>query len=167
MSMAMSMDYKRRIESAATACAAALRKHRLKVAVAESCTGGWVGKALSDAAGASEWFAGGFIVYDNAAKRALLGVDASVLDKHGAVSEQTTAAMCAGALEKIAHADISVSVSGNAGPTGEPRGRVCFGVQGRGETAYTECVQLDGERDAVREQATEHALNLCRKHLQS
>lgn len=161
------MHYKGRIEDALAACVKVLRAHELKVVVAESCTGGRLGGALSDLPGSSQWFVGGVIAYDEALKRSLLGVDEAVLATCGAVSEETVAAMCAGALKAVAHADIAVAVSGYAGPTGEPAGKVCFGVLGRSAEPEVRCEVLEGARGAVREAAVARALTLCGDYCRS
>src|SRR5580693_8452422 len=90
------------------------RNRRLKVATAESCTGGLVAGALTELAGSSDVFDRGFVVYSNAAKPAMLGVGEALLDRHGAVSRETAAAMAAGALAKSS-ADLAVAVTGIAG----------------------------------------------------
>src|SRR5688572_25979771 len=91
-----------------------LKARALKVATAESCTGGWVSMEITAIAGSSEWFERGFVTYSNEAKRDLLGVDAGTLEAHGAVSEQVAREMAEGALRRSA-ADWSVSVTGIAG----------------------------------------------------
>ena len=97
---------------------------------AESCTGGWLAKACTDLPGSSAWFERGFVTYTNEAKQEMLGVTAETLQAHGAVSEPTVAEMAAGALAH-SRAQISVSISGIAGPGGgseeKPVGTVCFG----------------------------------------
>ena len=142
-----------------------LLKRKLKIAVAESCTGGWLGKLLTDLPGSSAWFVGGIIAYNNDVKRKLLGVDENTLSVHSAVSEETVTAMCAGALKQFEAADLAVGVSGIAGPTGEPVGKVCYGVQVRNAPAEAYCTQLEGNRDAIRARAADEALAFCYKHL--
>ena len=111
-----------------------LRLRRLKIATAESCTGGLVAGTLTDIAGSSAVVDCGFITYSNAAKEALLGVPAATLKRYGAVSGQTAAAMAAGALRN-SQADISVAVTGIAGPGGgtaeKPVGLVHFAAASR------------------------------------
>ncbi len=94
-----------------------LIKFNKQMSVAESCTGGWVAKELTDLSGSSAWFERGFVTYSNQAKHEMLGVLESTLDTYGAVSEETVTEMAIGAL-KNSHADFSLSVSGIAGPTG-------------------------------------------------
>jgi nicotinamide-nucleotide amidase len=111
------------------------RKHGLRVATAESCTGGLVAGALTEIAGSSDVVDRGFVTYSNEAKEAMLGVPAAVLKRHGAVSSETAAAMAKGAL-KNSLADIAVSITGVAGPGGgskaKPVGLVHFAAARRG-----------------------------------
>ncbi|MFN6007293.1 MAG: CinA family protein [Paracoccaceae bacterium] len=135
----------------------------LKIATAESCTGGMVAAALTDVAGSSDVFERGFVTYSNAAKIELLGVLAETLAAQGAVSEAVANEMAEGALAKST-ADVAVSVTGIAGPGGsefKPEGRVCFGVARRGRATVTETVEFGAQgRAKVRKAATEHALQL-------
>jgi nicotinamide-nucleotide amidase len=132
-----------------------------RLATAESCTGGWVAEVVTATAGSSGWFDCGFITYSNDAKCALLGVSPMTLARYGAVSEQTTAAMAKGCLER-AEADIALSISGIAGPGGgspdKPVGTVCFGWTSHGETPQTATCHFDGDRESVRRQAVIFAL---------
>lgn len=141
---------------------AALKQRGLKLATAESCTGGWIGEAVTAVSGSSEWFERGFITYTNVAKREMLDVKAATLDKHGAVSEQTVIEMTAGALAR-SHAQIAVAVSGIAGPTGgtaaKPVGTVCIAWQRAGGSSRAETHRFDGDREAVRRQSVERALH--------
>jgi nicotinamide-nucleotide amidase len=140
----------------------------LRVVTAESCTGGWVAKALTDVAGSSQWLECGYVTYSNVAKERDLGVPATVLAAHGAVSEETVRAMARGALE-VSDVQVAVAVSGIAGPDGavpgKPVGTVWFGVARR--TSPDEAIQesaqlalLAGNRDQVRRQAVWQALRL-------
>src|SRR5713226_6669608 len=95
----------------------ACRAKNLKLAVAESCTGGLVAAALTEIPGSSDVLDRGFVTYSNAAKQAMLGVPASILERHGAVSRETADAMAAGALA-MSNADLSVAITGIAGPGG-------------------------------------------------
>lgn len=134
-----------------------------RVAVAESCTGGGVAYHLTSVAGASRWFERGFVTYTGAAKQDLLGVPADILQAHGEVSAQTASAMARGVL---AHspADISVSITGIAGPTGgspdKPVGTVYFGLALRAEAPQVEWRHaiFDSGRQHVRDSAISFAL---------
>lgn len=138
-----------------------LATHGWRLATAESCTGGWVAEVVTATAGSSGWFDCGFITYSNDAKWALLGVSPMTLARYGAVSEQTTAAMAKGTLER-SEADISLSISGIAGPGGgskdKPVGTVCFGWARSGEAPQTATCHFTGDREAVRRQAVIFAL---------
>ena len=142
------------------ALAAALRRRGWRLATAESCTGGLIAAACTQLAGSSDWFERGFVTYSNAAKTALLGVDAALVDAHGAVSEAVALAMVRGALAR-APVELAVAVTGIAGPggavPGKPVGTVwlAWGTA-RGVTA--ERLQLSGDRDAVRMAAVRAAL---------
>lgn len=134
------------------------------LSTAESCTGGWIAKAITDIPGSSAVFAYGMVSYSNAAKESLLGVPRQSLVDHGAVSEKVIIAMAEGAV-RLSGADISVAVSGVAGPDGgsveKPVGTVWFGWTIRsGEALVTdaECRVFHGNRDAVRRQTVLHAL---------
>lgn len=145
--------------------AAQLQARGWMLATAESCTGGLVAAACTDLAGSSAWFERGFVTYSNAAKSELLGVDAALIEAHGAVSEPVARAMAAGALARSG-AQLSVAITGIAGPTGgsadKPVGTVWFGwgtqVSAGEPRLRTERLQLPGNRAAVRAAATEHAL---------
>lgn len=145
----------------------ALNARGATVTTAESCTGGWVAKVITDIAGSSAWFERGFVTYSNEAKSQMIGVKAETLAAHGAVSEPVVVEMAIGAL-KAARADYAISVSGIAGPDGgsdsKPVGTVWFGfasVSGQGITRR-EC--FDGDREAVRRQATAYALQTLWQH---
>ncbi len=103
-----------------------LTRDRHRLATAESCTGGWIAKTVTDIAGSSEWFTEGFVTYSNQSKHERLGVPNSVLRKHGAVSEATARAMAAGALRR-AGSDVAVAVTGIAGP-GRRNSVACVGT---------------------------------------
>jgi nicotinamide-nucleotide amidase len=119
----------RQLEALALTLGRALEKRGWRLATAESCTGGWIAKAVTDVAGSSKWFDGGIVAYSNAAKIGLLGVPGDVLAAHGAVAEETVRAMAEGARSRFA-ADLAVAVSGVAGPDGgtpdKPVGTVHF-----------------------------------------
>ena len=143
------------------------RQSRLRVATAESCTGGLIAGALTAIAGASDVIGRGYVAYSNAAKTSMLGVPTEVLEAHGAVSEATVRAMTAGALKASGDdADIAVAATGFAGPGGggpeKPVGTVWLAVERRGEPVIVERCELDGERTSVRQQAVVRALALVR-----
>jgi nicotinamide-nucleotide amidase len=134
------------------------------VAAAESCTGGWIAKSLTDIAGSSQWFIEGFITYSNESKQRRLGVSRSVLQTQGAVSEATVRSMARGALERSG-AQMAVAVTGIAGPggavPGKPVGTVWLGWAERRGRAIHVAAQLRhfrGDRDAVRRKAVRAAL---------
>lgn len=128
---------------------------------AESCTGGWIAKVLTDVPGSSRWFERGYVAYSNAAKSELLAVAPRTLDEHGAVSAETVRAMASGALKR-SHAQLAVAVSGVAGPDGgsegKPVGTVWFAFAGPGQATATEVRRFAGDREAVRRAAVHHAL---------
>jgi nicotinamide-nucleotide amidase len=141
-----------------------LRAAGQSVTTAESCTGGWIAKALTDVAGSSQWFGEGFVTYSNAAKQQRLGVSCAVLERHGAVSEAVVEAMARGAL-RLTGAALAVAVSGIAGPDGgtpeKPVGTVwlCWARRrGGGVRVVTECRRFRGDRDAVRRKTVRLAL---------
>ena len=142
-----------------------LEKARLagvQIATAESCTGGMVAAAITDWAGSSAIFDRGFVTYTNEAKQEMLGVSATTLDAHGAVSEQIAREMAHGAL-KNSNATVAVSITGIAGPGGsefKPEGRVCFGLAADGR-CQTETIEFGAlGRAEVRTKARDHALEL-------
>jgi len=149
------------LDALAVRAGQALARHGAMLASAESCTGGWIGAAVTAIAGSSAWFDRGFITYSNAAKTELLGVPPETIALHGAVSEQTVAAMAQGALARSAAA-IAVAVSGIAGPGGgsvdKPVGTVCFGWAVRSGPLLTECRLLAGDRRAIRRATVIRAL---------
>ena len=136
-----------------------------KLALAESCTGGLVCATLTELSGSSEWFERGYIAYSNQAKTECLGVPAELIASYGAVSEPVARAMAQGA-QRNAGANIGVSITGIAGPTGgtaeKPVGTVCFGwtIQNAAGENVTDCQTklFSGDRQAIRQQAAEYAL---------
>ena len=154
---ASAVDPAARILALAQQLGAALQAQRRTLAVAESCTGGGIGYAVTQVAGSSAWFDRGFITYTNEAKVQLLGVPDALIARHGAVSEPVARAMALGALERSA-AQLAVAVTGIAGPGGgsrvKPVGTVCFGwaLQAAGaEPALALAThRLHGDRAAVR-----------------
>ena len=144
-----------------TAVGLALQAKGLLLATAESCTGGGVAQAVTDISGSSAWFERGFVTYSNGAKSSMLGVPAELIAAHGAVSEEVAAAMAQGTLAN-SEAQVAVSTTGIAGPTGgvpgKPVGTVCFGWARHGEAPQTATCRFDGDRAAVRRQAVVFAL---------
>lgn len=143
------------------------------VATAESCSGGWIAKSITDVAGSSGCFGFGLVTYSDEAKQSLLGVSASTLREHGAVSEATVREMAEGALE-LSGADLSIAVSGIAGPDGgsteKPIGTVWFAWSSRsGDGARTSAERppLGGDRDRVRSQTVAIALQGLRERLRN
>jgi len=140
---------------------AALKARGLRLVTAESCTGGWVAMALTAVPGSSDWFERGYVTYSNAAKREDLGVREATLERHGAVSEPTAREMAAGALKK-GDAQVSLAITGVAGPTGgtpdKPVGMVCF-AWAYGSNMWSETRRFGGDRESVRRQSVAHALN--------
>ncbi|MFP4682679.1 MAG: CinA family protein [Ectothiorhodospira sp.] len=134
----------------------------VRLATAESCTGGWVAKVITDIPGSSRWFDQGFVTYSNAAKQAQLDVPGRILEQVGAVSAETVRAMALGALAR-SQAGVAVAISGIAGPgggtPGKPTGTVWLAWARRGEDRVaTAGHHFAGDRDAVRRQAVAAAL---------
>lgn len=144
-----------------------LRAKQWTLTTAESCTGGWIGAAITAVPGSSAWYASGFITYSNEAKQRMLGVAAETLAAHGAVSEAVVAEMARGAAAE-AHAECAIAVSGIAGPGGgsdeKPVGTVCFGWSISGQSV-TEIFHFAGNRDAIRSQSVLMALQRTTKLL--
>lgn len=141
-----------------------LLKEGHRAATAESCTGGWVAKALTDIAGSSDWFVEGFVTYSNESKARRLGVPRAVLRRHGAVSEATVRAMATGALRR-SNAQVAVAVTGIAGPggavAGKPVGTVWLGWARRHGGAIrvaTALKRFRGDRETVRRKSVRAAL---------
>jgi len=140
----------------------ALQAARWRLATAESCTAGWIAKALTDVPGSSQWFECGYVTYSNAAKMRDLGVCEQTLTEQGAVSEATVREMVDGALARSG-TEIAVAVSGIAGPEGgtpdKPVGTVWLAVAMRTRPErFCERCDFEGDRDAVRRQTVAHAL---------
>lgn len=138
----------------------ALIRAGLTVATAESCTGGWIAKALTDISGSSGWVLGGIVTYSNEAKTRLLGVPSASIEAEGAVSRAVVEAMAEGAAERTG-ARVCVAVSGIAGPDGgsadKPVGTVWFAWTHGGGVA-AERANFPGDREAVRRRTVRHAL---------
>lgn len=145
----------------ARALARSCKRRGVRLATAESCTGGGVAAACTRIPGSSEWFERGMVTYTNVAKREMLGVSAETLGDHGAVSEEVAREMAAGALRQ-SHADVSVAVTGIAGPgggvPGKPVGTVHFAWAVRGGDIQARKFLFKGNRDAVRLQSVAVAL---------
>ena len=139
----------------------ALKARRLMMAAAESCTGGWIGQAITMVPGSSRWFDRGFVTYTNEAKQDMLGVSTETLNEFGAVSEQTVREMVAGALAR-SRAQVAVAVSGIAGPDGgsrlKPVGTVMLAWGEKGGGVKAQAVHFHGDRDAVRRRTVIAAL---------
>ncbi len=142
---------------------------QIHIALAESCTGGLVAANITDIAGSSQWFLGGAVVYSNAAKINLLGVDTKIIEQFGAVSPETAIAMAQGALQKF-QSDIALSITGIAGPDGgtkdKPVGTVCFALSDT-NGVKSKIHYFTGDRASIREQACEFALEWMCNHLTS
>ena len=139
----------------------ACKRRKVMVAAAESCTGGGVAAAITRISGSAKWFDRGFVTYQNDAKKQMLGVKQRTLKQHGAVSEAVAREMAAGALRE-SQADVSVAVTGIAGPTGaapgKPVGTVWFAWATRGGPIQSRCFRFRGGRDEVRRQSVAMAL---------
>ncbi len=138
-----------------------LEQHNVLLATAESCTGGWVAQLVTSVPGSSAWFERGFVTYTNTAKREMLEVSNATLENFGAVSEETAREMALGALMH-SHAQVSLAVSGIAGPAGgtsaKPVGSVCFAWAGLGRKTYSHTRYFSGDRASIRQLATGAAL---------
>jgi nicotinamide-nucleotide amidase len=139
-----------------------------RIATGESCTGGMLAARLTDRAGSSAYVAGGVVAYSNEAKTALLGVDAGLIGRVGAVSTEVAEALADGAMERF-DADVGAGITGVAGPDGgteeKPVGLVCFSVVERGGERITRSVRLPGGRADIRDRSTTVAMHLLRRLL--
>ncbi|MDZ7752478.1 MAG: nicotinamide-nucleotide amidohydrolase family protein [Gammaproteobacteria bacterium] len=139
----------------------ALKERSARLVVAESCTGGWVGEIITSVPGSSAWFDRGYITYSDAAKQQDLGVSAATLTAQGAVSEAVVREMAEGALARAA-AQVSVAVSGIAGPDGgtpdKPVGTVWLAWARAGGDTRAELSNFEGDREMIRKQAVLAAL---------
>lgn len=133
----------------------------LMLVTAESCTGGWLGEAVTAVAGSSIWYERGFITYSNASKCEMLGVQQATLDQYGAVSAQTAQEMVMGALNR-SHAQVGVSITGIAGPGGgtamKPVGMICFAWATKDGVVRQETRFFKGNRGTIRRLAVVNAL---------
>jgi nicotinamide-nucleotide amidase len=155
------MEPDRKLQPILSQLADLLQEKNKRLAVAESCTGGWIAKVITDLPGSSVWFDCGFVTYSNEAKQQMLQVNPKTLDAYGAVSEAVVAEMAEGVLDNSS-ADMSLSVSGIAGPGGgtadKPVGTVCFAWKSRDSKSICETVLLQGDRNTIRMQSVIHAL---------
>lgn len=151
----------RELEQAGIHLGKLLEEQGRTIATAESCTGGWVAKVLTDRAGSSAYVMAGLVTYSNSAKQALLGVQADTLERHGAVSEAVVREMVAGAIP-AAGVDVAVAISGVAGPGGgspdKPVGTVWFAWGSGPDQTEATVRHFDGDRDEVRRQSVLFAL---------
>ena len=158
------------LREAAIAVGKDLREARLTLVTAESCTGGWIAKVVTDIPGSSDWFDCGMATYSYEAKQAMLGVRPETLEFHGAVSRETVMEMVAGALVHSG-ASVAVAVTGIAGPSGgtedKPVGTVWIGWKRRGGYPFAELFHFDGDREAVRRQTVSAVLIGLRERLES
>lgn len=162
----MSQQSETAIRELSGQCAERLTQRGLRLAVAESCTGGWLAKVLTDLPGSSAWFDRGYVTYSNSAKQAMLGVRESTLVTQGAVSTQTVAEMSQGVLDQ-SEVDLALAVSGIAGPGGgseqKPVGTVCFAWQRRGQAPQVGRERFSGDREAIRRQSVLYLLQRLRE----
>jgi len=149
--------------------ASELIKRNARIATAESCTGGWIAKVITDMPGSSAWFEYGFVSYGNTAKTTMLGVNPVLIEKHGAVSAAVAEAMVTGALA-AANAELALAVTGIAGPDGgtpeKPVGTVWFAFAAAGKGVVSACQHFAGDRDTVRRQTVSTALTGVLKYLE-
>lgn len=149
------------LEQLCSKIGAALQQKQFRLVTAESCTGGSIASSITDVAGSSQWFECGYVTYSNQAKIDLLGVDATILEQYGAVSEQTAMAMAEGALQ-YTKANVAIATTGIAGPGGgtdkKPVGTVCFAWAFDNEATATITQHFVGDRIAVRKQAVLYSL---------
>jgi nicotinamide-nucleotide amidase len=145
-----------------------LRSRSLTIATAESCTGGLLAGRLTELAGSSAYVLGGLVVYADAAKTALAGIDEALIERVGAVSVEVARALAEGACARLS-ADVGVGITGIAGPGGgteaKPVGTVCFSVV-HGDRSLTRRLQLPGRRSDVRDRSTTVAMHMIRRLLQ-
>jgi nicotinamide-nucleotide amidase len=146
---------------------ALLKQRRLKLSVAESCTGGLIGARITNIPGSSEYFERGVVTYSNAAKTEMLGVPATLMDRRGAVSREVAEAMAQG-IREAARTDLGLSVTGIAGPDGgtkeKPVGLVYISLSSA-HGVKTEEHKFLGNREQIRTKAAQMALDTVRRHL--
>lgn len=140
-----------------------LKEKNLTLTTAESCTGGQIAASITDIAGSSAVFDRGFVTYSNMAKTDMLAVDPDLIDRFGAVSPEVAQAMAQGAIDN-SYADIAVSVTGIAGPSGgsdeKPIGLIIFGIVKKGNSPQTFIKNFTGNRAEIRMQSREYGLQL-------
>ena len=139
-----------------------LMQRGIMLVSAESCTGGWIGQTITAIAGSSRWYERGFICYSNLSKQEMLGVDEHLLNKFGAVSEQIASEMASGAISH-SRAQLSIAVTGIAGPGGATEGKlvgmICHGWAIKDGSAQSVVCVLEGDRESIRRQAVAIALH--------
>lgn len=149
------------MEQTARTLSDTLRSHGLKLVTAESCTGGMIAASITDLSGSSDIFDRGFVTYSNQSKIDMLGVSHATLEKHGAVSEQTAKEMALGAIAK-SQSDVSVAVTGIAGPTGgtadKPVGLVYIAIGQKDTSPVVTYNIFSGDRASIRRQAATVAM---------
>lgn len=157
----MSIPTDAQLREQAQALGERLRASRESLVTAESCTGGWIAKCLTDIPGSSDWFDCGLVVYSYEAKQGLLGVRPQTLEEYGAVSRETAIEMVSGALVSSG-ASVAVAVTGIAGPGGgsvdKPVGTVWVAWKRRGGYAHAQVFHFEGDREAVRRRTVGKAL---------
>jgi nicotinamide-nucleotide amidase len=145
----------------------ALKKKGLRLALAESCTGGLLGHLITNVPGSSDWFTGGVVAYSNEVKKRLLGVASTTLERYGAVSRRTASEMAAGVMKAL-KTDVGLAVTGIAGPEGgtekKPVGTV-FIALARGKKVYTKRLMLSGTRKSIKKRAAVEALKELKRVL--
>lgn len=145
-----------------------LQKHNLMLTTAESCTGGQVAQAITCIPGSAQWFERGFVTYSNTAKQEMLDVPETTLNSHGAVSVETAQAMAEGALQH-SHTQVSIAITGIAGPSGgtseKPVGTICFAWAKQGKATQTARKLFPGNREEIRNQATQFCLQQLLKFI--
>ncbi len=149
------------LEALSLKLSSALKQKHWLLATAESCTGGWLAQVITAIAGSSDWFERGFVTYSNAAKQEMLGVSAELIEKYGAVSEPVARAMAEGALSH-SRAQVSIAITGIAGPTGgtpeKPIGTVCLAWSGKDFATISDRQHFNGDRTLIRALAVKHSL---------
>jgi len=158
----MSASTEQELKDLAEKLGACMKDKGVKLASAESCTGGWLAKIITDIPGSSEWFTGSVVCYSNESKMSLLGVQENTLTDFGAVSSDTVIEMVDGLFERT-NADVAVGISGIAGPDGgsddKPVGLVWLSWGKRDKSVYAKPYNFEGDREDVRKQSIAQILN--------